>query len=148
MKRIIILFFTLILSVSSNAQVLFNTGNAELDADLTKINANAKLDFGTFKTDLKLSYNISDKKIDYLSITVKMEPAEIYLSLELSKLSAKSIDQVVEIYEVNKDKGWGFIAKELGIKPGSPEFHKLKEDTKNKGAKGKSKSNKGKPKKK
>ncbi|KKK85100.1 hypothetical protein LCGC14_2776690, partial [marine sediment metagenome] len=41
---------------------------------------------------------------------------------------------------------WGFIAKELGIKPGSPEFHNLKEDTKNKGAKGKSKSNKGKPK--
>ena len=142
-----ILFFTLFLSVISNAQVLFNTGNAELDVDLGKINANAKLDFGAFKTNMELSYNISDKKIDHLSISVKMEPAEIYLSLELSKLSGKSIDQVVEIYEVNKDKGWGFIAKELGIKPGSPEFHSLKENTKNKGAKGKSKNNKGKPKK-
>ena len=76
-----------------------------------------------------------------------MEPAEIYFALELSKLSSRSIDQVVEIYEVNKDKGWGFIAKELGIKPGSPEFHSLKEQTKNKGAKGKSKSKKGKSKK-
>ena len=37
-----ILFFTLFLSVISNAQVLFNTGNAELDVDLGKINANAK----------------------------------------------------------------------------------------------------------
>ena len=142
MKRVIILFFTLFLSFISNAQVLFNTGNAELDADLGKINANAKLDFGAFKTDLELSYHISDKKIDYLSISVKMEPAEIYLALELTKLSGKSIDNVVEIYEVYKEKGWGFIAKELGIKPGSPEFHSLKEQTKNKGAKGKNKSNK------
>ena len=148
MKKVIILFLTVFLSVISNAQVSFNTGNAEFDSDLGKINADAKLDFGEFKTNLALSYDISDKKIDHLSISVKMEPAEIYLALELTKLSGKSIDQVVEIYEVNKDKGWGFIAKELGIKPGSPEFHKLKEDTKNKGAKGKSKSNKGKPKKK
>ena len=128
MKKVIILFFTVFLSVISNAQVLFNTGNSELDADLGKINADAKLDFGAFKTNLALSYDISDKKIDHLSISVKMEPAEIYLALELSKLSGKSIDQVVEIYEVNINKGWGFIAKELGIKPGSPEFHRLNID--------------------
>ncbi len=148
MKKVFILHSLLFLSVISNAQVPFNTGNAELDADLSKINANAKLDFGVFKTDLKLSYNISDTKIDYLSISVKMEPAEIYLALELSKLSGRSVDEVVEIYKVHKDKGWGYIAKQLGIKPGSAEFHKLKENTKNKKAKGKSKSKKGKPKKK
>ncbi len=147
MKRIIILLITLFLCVISNSQVLFNTGNEELDADLVMINANAKVDFEAFKTDLETSYNISVKKIDHLSIHVKMEPAEIYLAIELSELSGKSIDQVVEIYEVNKDKGWGFIAKELGIKPGSPEFHSLKEQRKNKGAKGKSKSKKGKSKK-
>ena len=147
MKRIIILLITLFLCDISNSQVLFNTGNEELDADLVMINANAKLDFEAFKTDLEISYNISVKKIDYLSINVKMDPAEIYLAIELSELSGKSMDQVVELYEVNKDKGWGFIAKELGIKPGSPEFHSLKEETKNKGAKGKNKSKKGKSKK-
>ncbi len=148
MKKVTILLMTFLLSVISNAQILLNTGNAELDADLSKINVNAKLDFGTFKTDLKLSYNISDKKIDYLSISVKMEPAEIYLSLELSKLSGRSVDEVVEIYKVHKDKGWGYIAKQLGIKPGSAEFHKLKENTINKETKGKSKNKKGNPKKK
>jgi len=144
MKRITILLIALFLSILNYAQVPFNTGNSELDADLVKINADAKLDFGAFKTDLALTYNISDKKIDYLSVSVKMEPAEIYLTLEISKLSGRSIDDVIEIYEVHKDKGWGFIAKELGIKPGSPEFHGLKEQTKNQGAKGKSKSDKGK----
>ena len=148
MRKAVIILLTLLFTIISNAQVLFNTGSAEMDADLGKINADANLDFGAFKTNLTLSYDISDKKIDYLSISVKMVPAEIYLALELSKLSGRSIDQVVEIYEVNRDKGWGFIAKELGIKPGSSEFHSLKEKTKNKGAKGKGKNNKGKQKKK
>jgi len=144
MRKAVILILTLLFTIISNAQVLLNTGSVELDNDLNKINADARLDFGTFKTNLALSYNISDIKIDYLIVSVKMEPAEVYLALELSKLSGRSIDQVVEIYEVNRNKGWGIIAKELGIKPGSPEFHKLKENTKNKGAKGKSKKNKGK----
>ena len=148
MRKAVILLLTLLFTIISNAQVLFNTGSAEMDADLGKINADANLDFGAFKTNLTLSYDISEKKIDYLNISVKMEPAEIYFALELSKLSGRSIDQVVEIYEVNKDKGWGFIAKQLGIKPGSPEFHNLKENTKNKSTKGKGKNNKGKQKKK
>jgi hypothetical protein len=29
-------------------------------------------------------------------------------------------------YQVHKGKGWGVIAKNLGIKPGSKEFHALK----------------------
>ena len=147
MRKAVILILALLFTIISNAQVLFNTGSAELDKDLNKINADAKLDFGAFKTTLALSYDISDIKIDYLSISVKMEPAEVYLALELSKLSGRSIDQVVEVYEVNRDKGWGFMAKELGIKPGSPEFHTLKGNTKNKSATGKGKNNKGKSKK-
>jgi len=144
MEKLLIVLCLLFSSVISNAQISFNTGNSEMDADLSNINVNAKLDFGAFKTNLNLSYNISEKKIDYLSISVKMEPAEIYVALELAKLSGKSIDDVVEIYKVHKEKGWGYIAKQLGIKPGSPEFHKLKENVKNKGSKGKGKSNKGK----
>ncbi len=148
MRKPVIFVFLLFLAVISNAQISFNTGNVEFDTDLNRINVNANLDFGAFKTDLNLSYNISEKKIDYLSVSVKMEPAEIYLALELSKISGKPVDDVVEIYKVHKNKGWGYIAKQLGIKPGSPEFHKLKENTKNKGSKGKNKGAQGKGKKK
>jgi hypothetical protein len=148
MKKVSTIFFVLLFCLISNAQVQYNTGDAELDSDLSSINADARLDFGAFKSNLTISYNIAEKKIDHLSVSVGMEPAEIYFALELSKLSGRSIDQVVEIYKVYKDKGWGFIAKELGIKPGSSEFHNLKENTKNKSTKGKSKNNKGKQKKK
>ena len=147
MRKAIIILSTLLLPIISSAQVHFNTGSAELDADLGIINADANLDFGAFKTNLALSYDVSESKIDYLHASVEMEPADIYLALEISELSGKSIDQVIEIYQVNRDKGWGVIAKELGIKPGSPEFHNLKNNVNNKGVKGSSKNN-GKPKKK
>jgi hypothetical protein len=33
---------------------------------------------------------------------------------------------VLREYKSSKGKGWGVIAKSLGIKPGSKEFHELK----------------------
>ena len=43
-------------------------------------------------------------------------------------LSHRSWDEVLREYKENKGKGWGVIAKNLGIKPGSREFHELKDD--------------------
>ena len=62
MRKAVMLLLTLLFTIISNAQVLFNTGSAEMDADLGKINADANLDFGAFKTNLTLSYDISEKK--------------------------------------------------------------------------------------
>jgi len=117
----------------------YNTGDDELNKSLLTIDADAKLDFGAFKVDLSVSYDITEKKIEYLSVDIEMSAGDIYLSLELAKITEKSIDLVVEVYQANKTKGWGVIAKELGIKPGSPEFHALKGKAKNKGSKGKGK---------
>ena len=147
MKNQLIITVLLFSVIISNAQTSFKSGDAELDADLNEINVSARLDFAAFKTDLRLSYDISENKIDYLSVSVRMEPAEIYLALELSLISGKPVDDVVEIYKINRDKGWGAIAKMIGIKPGSDEFHKLKETAKNKGSKSKNKGAQGKGKK-
>ena len=38
------------------------------------------------------------------------------------------MDIVLKEYKANKGRGWGVIAKKLGIKPGSKEFHELKKD--------------------
>jgi hypothetical protein len=35
-------------------------------------------------------------------------------------------DYVLERYKSGRGKGWGVLAKSLGIKPGSKEFHALK----------------------
>jgi hypothetical protein len=131
-----ILFFT----TFSYGQIAFNTGNTELDADLNSINASAELNIGSFKAELSTSYDVSTGEIDKL-FSLNMEPGEVYLSLELSKLGGKPLDEVADCYKSNKSKGWGYIAKEMGIKPGSPEFHALKGNSKNKKNKGNSGNN-------
>jgi hypothetical protein len=41
-------------------------------------------------------------------------------------MSRHSTGYVLEKYKAGKGKGWGNLAKTLGIKPGSREFHALK----------------------
>jgi hypothetical protein len=139
MKKTGILLLFLFVVGYSFAQVQFKSGDIRLDTDLNSINAQAKLDLGVFKTELKTSYNISEKKLNYMGATLKMQPAEWYFALEIGKHTRKPIDEVLSVYKQHKNKGWGYIAKQMGIKPGSPAFHALKNN-----ASGKSKKNKGK----
>ena len=137
MKKLITLIILLFIYNLSFTQT-FNTGSVEFDADLGVINANAKLDLKTFKVDLNLSHHISIPKIDELLKI--MEPVEIILAKDIADIVQKPLEDVVSSYKVNKDKGWGYIAKELGIKPGSPEFHALKGKSKKSKTKGVSSS--------
>jgi hypothetical protein len=134
---IILLSFTV---YSVSAQISFNTGSVQLDTDLNTINARASADFDSFKGKLSISYNISEKKIEYMKGSLEMAPGEIYLALEIAKLSKKPIDEIIIIYNKDKSKGWGYIAKEAGIKPGSTEFHQLKNNASSKKKRGKGKA--------
>jgi len=127
--RYIIFVVLLLCFYTTRAQYYSN--DDDLNQSLITLDANARLDFGMFKSDISVSYNITEKKIDYLSTEIGMSAGDIYLTVELAKITHKSVDQVVEVYSVHKGKGWGVIAKELGIKPGSPEFHALKNNAKN-----------------
>jgi len=111
------------------------SGDTELDASLSEMNANAKLDLNLFKKNLNLEFGISTGKVDLMLST--MQPADVYMCCEVGKIVSKPVETVAKSYEKNKGKGWGVIAKEMGIKPGSKEFHELKGKAKNKKDKGK-----------
>lgn len=131
MKRLFILFAALMSLPFLSAQISFNTGSDELDADLNTINTNANLDLSAFKTDLSVSFGVSMPVIDNL-FSQNMSAGEVYLALEISTVAGKPIDDVILVYQRNKGKGWGVIAQEMGIKPGSDEFHALKGKCKDK----------------
>ena len=128
MKKQLFLILFIIGSFVGFSQVKYNTGSLEFDKDLGVINANAKLDLKTFKLNTSVSHNLPIPNIEELLKI--MEPAEIILAKDVADAVNKPIDTVVASYKVNKDKGWGEIAKEMGIKPGSPQFHALKGKTK------------------
>ena len=78
------------------------------------LNIEAKADLANFKADLSISYKVPVVKIDYLFETMEMEPADVYMSLEIAALANKTLDDVIIVYDANHDKGWGFIAKKWG----------------------------------
>ena len=103
------------------------TGDTMLDTTLGDLNLQTQGgNLSDFVSNLSLSYNVPRLKIEYLIDKVKMTPADAYMTIGIAKMAGKPIDEVVDEYEANKDKGWGVIAKRLGIKPGSKEFHALK----------------------
>jgi hypothetical protein len=141
------LIFVVLLLCFYTTRAQYYSNDDDLNQSLITLDANARLDFGMFKSDISVNYNIAEKKIDYLSAEIGMSAGDIYMTVELAKITHKSVDQVVEVYNVHNGKGWGVIAKELGIKPGSAEFHTLKNNAKSKEKKaGKDKKGKGKEK--
>jgi hypothetical protein len=137
-------FFLVLLTVSSlpflSAQISFNTGDVSFDADLNVINTNASKDLTAFKSDLTVSFGVSLPTIDNM-FSISMQPAEVYLALEIASVTKKPVTDVVTVYKKNKGKGWGVIAQEMGIKPGSDMFHTLKGKATTRKSKGASKGN-------
>jgi len=108
--------------------IAFGFGDPVLEANLTDIGASAKIDLPGFQAEISLTWGIPKADIQ-VAMTAGLPPAEVYLASALAGISGKSLAIVVEMYKKDKDKGWGALAKELGIKPGSKEFKALKDKT-------------------
>ncbi len=101
-------------------------GVAAEDFAWTKdFNIKAEADPSGFKAQLAARFKIGDAEINLVLSNVG-KPADAYILLRLGEMSSKPIDYVIKKYKANKGKGWGVLARSLGIKPGSKEFHALK----------------------
>ena len=109
-------------------------------------NIKAEGDPSGFRARLRARFKIGNAEVEAVLDDVE-KPADAYMVFRLGEMSGQSPDDVVEKYKAGKGKGWGALAKSLGIKPGSSEFHALKRsddlyDAKSKNKnKGKNKAN-------
>jgi len=134
----------LAIAFAANAQIIKfdpKTGDSKTDQILKDIDAKAQKDRETFSKEVSTKFGIVKTKIDQM-IQI-MSPGDVYMAAQTAEITKKPIDDVTKVYTANKEKGWGAIAKELGIKPGSPEFHALKNKVKEHGNSGKGKANAG-----
>ena len=53
-------------------------------------------------------------------------PGDVYYACAIASVIGRPCRYVVDLYEADRGQGWGVLAQRLGIKPGSPEFHRLK----------------------
>ena len=137
MKKALVIFTLLLLAIPGlpaygddrrgGSSYCLRTGDTTFDATLGDLNLQTHGDnLSDFISNLSLSYDVPRLKIEYLIDKVKMTPADVYMTVGIAQITSRPIDEVVDQYRANKGKGWGVIAKQLGIKPGSKEFHALK----------------------
>ena len=96
------------------------------DFDWTRdVNIKAETNLSEFRTRLATRFNIGDTQIKTVLSNVE-KPADAYMVLRLGEMSKQPTENVIKKYKSGKGKGWGALAKSLGIKPGSKGFHDLK----------------------
>ena len=108
--------------------VLFIVTSVSVAGDFDWIkdfNIKAEADSSGFKARLSTRFKIGNTEINAV-LSKADNSADAYIVLRLGEMSGKPTEDVITKYKSGKSKGWGSLAKSLGIKPGSEEFHALK----------------------
>ncbi|BDV44054.1 hypothetical protein GURASL_29770 [Geotalea uraniireducens] len=119
MKRLML--FTLLLSLL--VPVAAFAGG--LEDFLSSVNIQARADLPGFSAKVSAQFGVPVAQVQAIVRTVS-EPADAFMVFQLGQFSGQQPERVLDVYQRSKGKGWGVIAKQLGIKPGSAEFHALK----------------------
>lgn len=142
MKKIVIIpIMVFILGAFVNTAI-----GGDLDF-LKEIDRKAREDIMEFTKQMSFGFGVPIPDVEVIIKSVP-NPSDAFMIIRIGKLSNHSPEKVLQVFNSNRGQGWGNIAKQMGIKPGSREFHELKRAPKtfsvaSKGAsKGKSKKNK------
>lgn len=114
------------MSVAVVALFCVSSAAAAADFDwMPDFNIQAAADASGFRARLATRFHIGDATIDAVIGNVE-KPADAYMVLRLGEMAKRPPEEVLREYKSSRGKGWGALAKSLGIKPGSKEFHALK----------------------
>ena len=122
MKKLFSLFFVVSLSFFLSSPVL---ASGDLDSFIKSLNVQAQADLGAFKVRLSTQFGVPVPKVEAIMASVGT-PGDAYMCFRVGQVASQPVDVVMKEYQKHKGQGWGVIAKNLGIKPGSKEFHALK----------------------
>jgi hypothetical protein len=99
--------------------------SANLDSFLSNVNAQARVDLPGFSLQVSTQFGVPVPQVQAV-LGMVATPADAFMVFQLGQMAHRPPEAVVQTYQTHRGKGWGVIAKELGIKPGSREFHALK----------------------
>ena len=118
------IFFSLVFICSlalSTSQAL-----ADLNVFLGGLNDQARVDRLDYGQRLSAQFNVPMSEVELILSEVQF-PGDAFMCFQLGSMLHLPPERVLQTYKTNKGGGWGVTAQQLGIKPGSPEFHALKD---------------------
>ncbi len=99
---------------------------SDLDGFIKRLNVEAQVDLGAFKVRLSTQFGVPVPRVEAIMASVAT-PGDAYMCFRVGQVASQPVDVVVKEYQAHKGQGCGVIAKNLGIKPGSKEFHALRQ---------------------
>ncbi|MGE4442887.1 MAG: hypothetical protein AB7D27_15595 [Desulfomicrobium sp.] len=96
-----------------------------LDTFLDNLNVQAAADRHGVITSVGSHFGVPYSDVELIMGTTG-SLADAFMVLQLGRWTGLNRDRIMSTYRAQKGQGWGVIAKDLGIKPGSAQFHALK----------------------
>jgi len=118
MKKLMVVSLIWLASLSTPANA------ADFDWTVA-FNAKYQLASDQFFDRMAVRFSMSNDGISAV-VSASKDYADAYIIFRLAEISEKPVDRVMDLYQGRKGNGWGVLAKQLGIKPGSDAFKALK----------------------
>lgn len=102
------------------------TGDVWVDSYLTDMNRYGSRYREPFIDELVRYHGAPRPLVVELLDQRRWAPGDVYYACSIASIIGRPCRYVIDEYDRDRGQGWGNIAKRMGIKPGSPEFHRLK----------------------
>lgn len=102
------------------------SGDAWVDTWLGDVNRYGTRYREPFVDEMVRNYGAPRELVSELLATRRWAPGDVYYACAMAQVLGRPCRYVVDEWERSHGEGWGAVAQRLGLKPGSPEFHRLK----------------------
>lgn len=103
------------------------SGDVWVDTQLSDINRYGMQYRDPFIDEMVRYHGAPRDLVTDLLVTRRWAPGDVYYACTLASIIGRPCGYVADYWEKNHGQGWGVVAKQMGIKPGSAEFHRLKQ---------------------
>jgi hypothetical protein len=102
------------------------TGDVWVDAQLADMNRYGSRYRDPFIDELVRYHGAPRDLVNDLLVNQRWAPGDVYYACTIAQVIGRPCRYVADYWQENHAQGWGAVARRLGIKPGSAEFHRLK----------------------
>ena len=102
------------------------SGDVWVDTWLSDINRYGTRYRDPFVDELVRYHGAPRELVTELLVARNWAPGDVYYACALARIIGRPCEYVADYWQQHHGQGWGVVAQRLGIRPGSAEFHRLK----------------------
>ena len=125
---ILLLFFTILLSLHAAEGYTPQSGDKELDSLLVEMNIKNKNKQKQFIQLVADEFQVPVEKVAELFTHYEFTVADVLMTLSIADASGQPVNNVSRAYFENRELGWRYVLQQLNIPQRSAGFKQVKKD--------------------